>query len=186
MGKLWLISGTWHSDWVKAVSRVSLHFKHLLQLLKMFSSDVERFSSKNTKGLKDAVLFKMPEVGHGLGKWGLAWGSGAWPGEVGHGLGKWGMAWLSIHSVSSFQDTARVDIKVHVQVTALVTQPCLTLSDPMDYSPPDSSCPWDSPGKSTGVWCHFLLQGIFLTQGSNRGLLRSRRILHHLSPQGSL
>ena len=86
MGKLWLISGTWHSDWVKAVSRVSLHFKHLLQLLKMFSSDVEPFSSKNTKGLKDAVLFKMPEVGHGLGKWGMAWGSGAWPGEVGHGL----------------------------------------------------------------------------------------------------
>ena len=81
MGKLWLISGTWHSDWVKAVSRVSLHFKHLLQLLKMFSSDVEPFSSKNTKGLKDAVLFKMPEVGHGLGKWGMAWGSGAWPGS---------------------------------------------------------------------------------------------------------
>ena len=28
-------------------------------------------------------------------------------------------------------------------------------------------CPWDSPGKSTGVDCHALLQGIFLTQGSN-------------------
>ena len=28
-------------------------------------------------------------------------------------------------------------------------------------------CPWDSPGKNTGVGCHFLLQGIFLTQGSN-------------------
>ena len=25
-------------------------------------------------------------------------------------------------------------------------------------------CPWDSPGKNTGVDCHFLLQGIFLTQ----------------------
>ena len=25
-------------------------------------------------------------------------------------------------------------------------------------------CPWDSPGKNTGVGCHFLLQGIFLTQ----------------------
>ena len=24
-------------------------------------------------------------------------------------------------------------------------------------------CPWDSPGKSTGVGCHFLLQGIFPT-----------------------
>ena len=28
-------------------------------------------------------------------------------------------------------------------------------------------CPWDSPGKNTGVSCHALLQGIFLTQGSN-------------------
>ena len=31
--------------------------------------------------------------------------------------------------------------------------------------------PWDFLGKSTGVGCHFLLQGIFLTQGSNLGLL---------------
>ena len=40
----------------------------------------------------------------------------------------------------------------------------------MDYSPP-GSCPWDFPGKNTGVGCHFLLQGIFPTQGSNPGLL---------------
>ena len=32
-------------------------------------------------------------------------------------------------------------------------------------------CPWGSPGKDTGVGCHFLLQGIFLTQGSNLRLL---------------
>ena len=32
-------------------------------------------------------------------------------------------------------------------------------------------CPWDSPGKNTGVGCHFLLQGIFPTQGSNLSLL---------------
>ena len=31
-------------------------------------------------------------------------------------------------------------------------------------------CPWDSPGKSTRVGCHALLQGIFLTQGSNECL----------------
>ena len=31
--------------------------------------------------------------------------------------------------------------------------------------------PWDSPGKNTGVGCHFLLQGIFLTQGLNPHLL---------------
>ena len=28
-------------------------------------------------------------------------------------------------------------------------------------------CPWDSPGKNTGVGYHFLLRGIFLTQGLN-------------------
>ena len=32
-------------------------------------------------------------------------------------------------------------------------------------------CPWDSPGKNAGVGCHALLQGIFLTQGMNPGLL---------------
>ena len=32
-------------------------------------------------------------------------------------------------------------------------------------------CPWDSPDKNTGVGCHALLQGIFLTQGSNPYLL---------------
>ena len=37
--------------------------------------------------------------------------------------------------------------------------------------------PWDSPGKSTGVGCHFLLQGIFPIQGSNPGLWHSRQTL---------
>ena len=32
-------------------------------------------------------------------------------------------------------------------------------------------CLWGSPGKNTGVGCHFLLQGIFLTQGWNPCLL---------------
>ena len=36
-------------------------------------------------------------------------------------------------------------------------------------------CPWDSPGKDTEVGCHALLQGIFLTQGSN---LHLRQILY--------
>ena len=32
-------------------------------------------------------------------------------------------------------------------------------------------CPWNSPGKNTGVGCHFLLQGVFPMQGSNLRLL---------------
>ena len=46
-------------------------------------------------------------------------------------------------------------------------------------------CPWDFLGKNTGVDSHFLLQGIFLTQGSNPSLLHCRWILHHPSYQGS-
>ena len=45
--------------------------------------------------------------------------------------------------------------------------------------------PRDSPGKNTGVGCHFLLQEIFPTQGSNPGLPHCRQTLHHLSHQGS-
>ena len=45
--------------------------------------------------------------------------------------------------------------------------------------------PWDSPGKNTGVACHSLLQGIFLTQGSNLFLVHCRQILYLMSHQGS-
>ena len=45
--------------------------------------------------------------------------------------------------------------------------------------------PWDSSGKNTGTGCHFLLQEIFPTQGSNLGLLHCRQTLYHLSHQGS-
>ena len=38
-------------------------------------------------------------------------------------------------------------------------------------------CPWDLPGKTTGAGCLFLLQGIFLTQGSNPGLCIAGRFL---------
>ena len=45
--------------------------------------------------------------------------------------------------------------------------------------------PWNSPGKSTGAGSHSLLQGTFLTQGLNPGVLRCRQILYHLSHQAS-
>ena len=46
-----------------------------------------------------------------------------------------------------------------------------TLYDPMDCSLPRFLCLWDFPGKNTGVGCRFLLQGIFLIQGSNPRVL---------------
>ena len=39
-------------------------------------------------------------------------------------------------------------------------------------------CSQDFPGKSTGVGCHFLLQGVFPTQELNLGLLHCRQILY--------
>ena len=63
----------------------------------------------------------------------------------------------------------------------LVAQSCPTFWDPMDYSLLGSSV---NSGKNTEVGCHFLLEGIFLTWGSNLGLLHYRQILYHLSYQG--
>ena len=60
----------------------------------------------------------------------------------------------------------------------LCAQLCLTLCDPMNCSLPGSSVYGDSPGRNTGVGCHFCLQGIFQTQRSNFCLLHCRQILY--------
>ena len=56
----------------------------------------------------------------------------------------------------------------------LLAKSCLTLWDPMN-------CSHQAPLSMgfTGVSCHFLLQGIFLTQGLNPCLLFDRQILYH-------
>ena len=45
-------------------------------------------------------------------------------------------------------------------------------------------CPWNSPGKNTGVGKLFLSPGDFPTEGLNPGLLHCRQILYLLSHQG--
>ena len=45
---------------------------------------------------------------------------------------------------------------------------------PHGLQPTRLLCPWDSPGKNIGVGCHSLLQGLFLTQGSNPHLLHGQ------------
>ena len=67
----------------------------------------------------------------------------------------------------------------------LVAQSCLTLWDPMDYSPPRSSVHGILQSKNTGMGCQSLLQGIFLTQALNPGLPHCRQILYRLSHQRS-
>ena len=57
---------------------------------------------------------------------------------------------------------------------------------PHGLKPARLFCPWNFSDKSTGKGCHFLLQGLFLTQGSNPCLLRllywqaDSLLLHHL------
>ena len=70
----------------------------------------------------------------------------------------------------------------YTQSESEVAQSCLTLCDSEDTR---LLHPWDSPSKNTRVGCHFLLQGIFLTQGSNPGLLHCRQILYQLSYEGN-
>ena len=65
-------------------------------------------------------------------------------------------------------------ICLYLCMCSLHAQSCLTplrSMDPAMGSPARLLCPWDFPDKNTGASCHFLLQGIFPTQGSNPSLL---------------
>ena len=73
---------------------------------------------------------------------------------------------------------------MYFYVKVKVTQSCPTLCNPRDYSLPGFSVHGILQARILGY--HFLLQGIFLTQGANPGLLHCRWILYHLSYQGSL
>ena len=53
-----------------------------------------------------------------------------------------------------------------MHVCAQSLQSCLTLQ-PYEQLPTRLLCPWDSPGKNTGVGCYALLQMIFPTWGLN-------------------
>ena len=76
-------------------------------------------------------------------------------------------------------------IYIYIYIYMQVAQSCPTLR-PHGLQPTRLLCPQDFPGKNTGLGCHFLLQGIFQTQGQNPGLPHCRWILYQLSYQGSL
>ena len=103
---------------------------------------------------------------------------GAWHAAV-HGVAK------SHTQLSDWTTTTYIYIHTVCVLLCLGAQLCLTLCDPMEKCPPGSSIHRDSPGKNTGVGCHALFQGIFLTQGLNPGFLHCRQILFRLSQQGS-
>ena len=66
-------------------------------------------------------------------------------------------------------------------IVCLVAQPYTT-----HLLPHGLPCPWDFPSKNTQVGCHFLLQGIFPTQGLNSCLLHFRQILYHWTTMETL
>ena len=82
-----------------------------------------------------------------------------------------------------FHRTKTKDFTIH-ESESEVTQTCLTLQ-PHGLQLTRLLCPWNFPGKCTGVGCHFLLQGIFLIQGSNSTLSHCRQTLYHPRHQKS-
>ena len=68
---------------------------------------------------------------------------------------------------------SNIDKGVNVLVSCSVVSDSL---QPCGLQPARLLCPWNSPGKNTGVDCHSLLHGIFPTQGSDTGLLHCRQI----------
>ena len=113
-------------------------------------------------------------------------------GDVGliHGWGKitWRREWLPT--------PVCLPGEPHGQRSLVGCSPCVPAQSLQSYLtlhtcglwPTRFLCPGDSPRKNTGVGCHDLLQGIFLTQGSNPRLLHplpSRQILYHQATRGS-
>ena len=74
---------------------------------------------------------------------------------------------------------------LNLKATLESTKPVLVIKSCPTLCNPRLLCPWDSPGKNTGVSSYSLLQGIFPSQESNPDLLHCRQILYHLSHQES-
>ena len=74
-------------------------------------------------------------------------------------------------------DIVQIDI-------VLVAQSYLTLQH-HGLQPTRLLCPWNSPGKNTGLGSHSLLQGNLPHSGWSLGLLHCRQILYCVSCQGS-
>ena len=79
-------------------------------------------------------------------------------------------SWTIAHQASLSFTTSRkllrfmsielVTLANHLESESEVAQSCPTLCEPIDGLSTWLSLPWDSPGKNTGVGCHFLLQSM--------------------------
>ena len=100
--------------------------------------------------------------------------------------------WLLDHKILFYNYFLNLNLSLHLyclismkKMKVLVTPSCPTVR-PHRLQPTRLLCPWNSPGKNTGVGSHSLLQGIFPIQGLNPGLLCFRQIVYHLSHQAVL
>ena len=82
-----------------------------------------------------------------------------------------GPLWSALGQVCSLQQRMKVKVK-SLSRAQLFATPQTIAQDPPSMG---------FPGKCTRVVCHFLLQGILPTQGSNLGLLNCRQTLYYLS-----
>ena len=86
-----------------------------------------------------------------------------------------------VHNLIS-DSTAFSKSSLNMEVKVLIARKvCFSFSVVSDSLQPRGQlsrllCPWNSLGKYTGVGCHFLLQGIFPTQGLNLGLLHEGKL----------
>ena len=71
-----------------------------------------------------------------------------------------GVWWAKFHGVAESQMQLSTAQHMYAAAAAKSLQSCPTLCDPIDGQPTRPRHPWDSPGKNTGVGCHFLLQCI--------------------------
>ena len=104
--------------------------------------------------------------------------------------GIWNKAKFPFHQYGLFIGFWAVSRQIHhtLSVTIMNQWSCSVVPNSLrshGLQPTRLLHPWNFPGKSTGVGCHFLLQGIFPTQGLNPGLLHCRQMLYPLSYQGN-
>ena len=85
-------------------------------------------------------------------------------------LGHHGLPPFVTFSWSTEVESAELSVLCLRKAAVCAVLLCPTLCKPLNYSLPGFSV-HGSPGKNTGVGCHFLLQGIFPTQGLNPHLL---------------
>ena len=85
--------------------------------------------------------------------------------------------------------TLKVSVQMLCRTCSCCCLVCSVLSNslwPHELYPARLLCPWDSPGKNTGVGCHFLLLGNLPMQGLNPHLLHCRWIVYHWATREAL